>query len=85
MDFVYKNGVVLCTDIKPQNVLLAPDETGLLVAKIADFGLAKSTFNDLEIGVKEGLPCILRLQALSMRFSFTHLMFGHSVVWFSIC
>lgn len=52
MDFVYKNGVVLCTDIKPQNVLLAPDETGLLVAKIADFGLAKSTFNDLEIGVK---------------------------------
>lgn len=51
MDFVYKNGVVLC-DIKPQNVLLAPDETGLLVAKIADFGLAKSTFNDLEIGVR---------------------------------
>ena len=51
LDFVHKKGIVHC-DIKPQNILLAPDETGSLVAKIADFGLAKSTFRDLEIGVR---------------------------------
>ncbi|KAJ0036037.1 hypothetical protein Pint_25292 [Pistacia integerrima] len=41
LHYLHSNLIVHC-DIKPDNILLAPGSDGRLIAKIADFGLAKN-------------------------------------------